>query len=546
MTSPTGARIDRSLVGSLGFRLLLPLFLTIGAVLTGYAALSFDSTRSHVMRLVRSEIQRSSGLIQQATHDGMLLNRLDEVQTTIERLSGAPDLAAIRIYDKAGEIVISADRAEIGSRIEVAEEPCLSCHGDGEPLTRAKLEEIRLATRGSDREVLRHLTVIANAPSCAAFGCHSSPEEEKALGVLDVEMSMAPIDATIASARSQLAWATVVLVLIVVASTTMLIRRLVQRPVETLYRATQRIATGDLDTRIEVTGRHEIARLGEAFNRMAEDLQRAHDDLQGWSRKLEAKVVEKTDELRRAQRHVLHSEKMASLGRLCATVAHEINNPLSGVLTYARLVERSIAAQPIERATGQELGRYLGLIQRECARCGDIVKNLLLFARQKGASLAPIDVNTVIDRSLMLVRHHLEMGGVRIHNEPLAGDAEIVADAGQLQQALMDMFVNAAEAMSGPGQEGGDLTVRTTGDRDAVQIDISDTGVGIPPDVLPHVFEPFFSTKGDTSGVGLGLAVVYGIVRGHGGSIEIESEPGRGTTFHVRLPRRPGPRPEEA
>lgn len=524
---------------SLGIRLLVPLFLTVGVVVAVYAVLSYDSTREHFTQLVREELQRSSALIQKATHDGMLLNRLGDVQTTIERLAEAPDLAAIRIYDKRGEIVISANKVEIGSAIGLDAQPCLSCHAAGAPLSTARLEEIQVPRMGADRAVLRHLTVIDNEPGCVAVGCHGAVQKEPVLGVLDVEMSMLPLENTVASAQRQLVWTTLTLLLVIGVVAAVFIRRVVQRPVRQLFAGTQRIAAGDLDTRIEVHGRHELAGLAQAFNHMAEDLGAAQQELQQFSRELEAKVAEKTEEVRRAHGQLLHMEKMASLGKLSATVAHELNNPLSGVLTYARLVERELQDQPIDGAVRAELERYLGVIQKECSRCGDIVKNLLLFARHRGAVLAPVDINEVVDRAVMLVRHHLEISGLHARVEPLAGDSRVVADAGQLQQGLLALLVNGIEAMRGPGMEGGELLVRVRGDETAVWLDVGDTGCGIAPDILPQIFEPFFSTKQEESGVGLGLAVVYGIVQRHGGSIDVESQPGRGTTFHIRLPRRP-------
>lgn len=530
---------------SLGVRLMVPLFLTVGAVLVVYALLGFRSTRERFLALTRAEVQRTSSLIQRATHDGMLLNHLEEVQHTIERLAEAPDLASIRVYDKAGNVVISAHKEELGSQINLESEPCLSCHSAGAPLSPARLERIRLPAPGTGAEVLRHLTVIDNEPSCAAVDCHASPEEQKVLGVLDVEMSMAPLEAALASARRQLAWTTVVLVLIGSAVAAVFIRRLVHRPVASLYAGTQRIARGDLQTRIDVRGRHELGRLAEAFNRMAHDLLKAQEELREWSRKLEVKVHEKTEELQRAQRQVLHMEKMASLGKLSATVAHELNNPLAGVLNYARLVERELKDQEMPAVRQKELQRYLGLIQKECSRCGDIVRNLLLFARRRGAQMTSVDLNEVVDHSLMLVQHHLELQGVELTTQPLAGDSRILADPGQLQQGLVALLVNAIEAMGDKDLPQRRLTVALSGDSQEVQIRISDTGVGIPAALLPRVFEPFFSTKHEESGVGLGLAVVYGIVQRHGGDIRAESEPGHGTTFQVVLPRTPPPPAEE-
>jgi len=151
--------------------------------------------------------------------------------------------------------------------------------------------------------------------------------------------------------------------------------------------------------------------------------------------------------------------------------------------------------------------------------------------------MSPVDLNEVVDRSLMLVRHHLEISGVKLHSQPLDGDSCIVADAGHLQQALVALLVNAVEAVSGLEDGEGELSVLLSGSDSEVRIDITDNGLGIPPEILPQIFEPFFSTKEAENGVGLGLAVAYGIIQRHGGRIDVESEVGRGTTFHLRLPR---------
>jgi signal transduction histidine kinase len=195
--------------------------------------------------------------------------------------------------------------------------------------------------------------------------------------------------------------------------------------------------------------------------------------------------------------------------------------------------------QPLQPDVLQELQRYLQLVQRECVRCGAIVQNLLAFARRTGGELVPVAVDEVVERSIMLLRHHFEISGITVHTELLVADRQTVADPGQLQQALVALLVNAVEAMP----RGGELSVRLSGDDSVVRLEITDTGIGIPPEVLPQVFEPFFSTKNEQSGAGLGLAVVYGIVHRHGGTIGIDSTPGAGTTVTILLPRHP---PEEA
>ncbi|MCK6569443.1 MAG: hypothetical protein L6Q45_17320, partial [Anaerolineales bacterium] len=186
------------------------------------------------------------------------------------------------------------------------------------------------------------------------------------------------------------------------------------------------------------------------------------------------KVAQKTEELRRAQHEVLHMEKMASLGKLSASVAHELNNPLAGMLTYARLIEREIDGQALAPEVREELGRYLDLIQQETRRCGEIVKNLLTFARPREMKRTTIDVSEIVDRCLMLVRHHLEMRGIQLDVQQHGDDHEILADGDQVQQALLALFVNAVDAMSQLPSGQGRLMVRLRPEPDEVQIEVGD------------------------------------------------------------------------
>jgi two-component system NtrC family sensor kinase len=492
---------------SLSTQLLLLLLTSIGVVLGVYSFINYRSSRDEFLEFVHGATERSSDLIRRGTRDGMLLHRLDRVQETLEDIAAHPEVAAVRVYDKDGLIVLSARREEIGHRIELDSETCESCHQQDHTTDVGRLSRSGLVDVGNGDQVLRHLAVIENETLCSAHSCHPSPEDQRVLGVLDVEMSVAPV----------------------------------HRPVVELAEGTRRIARGDLETRIDVKGRHELADLAGAFNGMAADLEAARSEITEWSERLEQKVIEKTGELQRTQRQVLHMEKMASLGKLSATVAHELNNPIAAMLTYTRLVQRELRDQAIDQTVREELDSYLTTLQKECSRCGDIVRNLLAFARRSGAEMAPIDLNEVIERSLTLVRHHLQINGVTLHRDLLEHDSQMTADGGQLQQAFVALFVNAVEAMSGPGNGVRELTVRLDGDPDEVRIEVRDTGTGISPDVLPHVFDPFFSTKDQEAGVGLGLAVVYGIVRRHGGTIDVESNLTVGTTFRLALPRRPRP-----
>lgn len=520
----------KGLSSSLGVRLLIPLLLIVAVVLSIHALTSFRAMKGHFQRFAASEADRSSAFIRRATHDGMLLNHLDEVQATIEHIAEEPEIAAIRIYDKKGRIVLSSDRREIGRRSTVSMAPCSKCHApvpaSGEPL------EAATVARSVDEKVVRQLSVLLTEQACQASGCHNASATEKVLGVLELEMSMLPFEYALVTARKRLILTTLQLMLVIGLVATLFVQRMISLPISRLKAATRRIAGGDLSTRIDVRGRHELAALAHDFNRMAEDLSRTHEEVREWSHKLEEKVIEKTAEVQSAQKQVLHMEKMASLGKLSATVAHELNNPISGMLTYARLIERELDEQPLDDEVRLELRRCLHLVQSECSRCGKIVQNLLVFARSSATDVAPTDLNEIVERSLMLIRHQLEIKRISLDARYLDGDSEIVTDAGQLEQALVALFINAAEAMTAGGQ----LTVELRGNAHDVAIDVRDTGIGIPADTLPHIFEPFFSTKNE-SGSGLGLAVVYGIVHRHGGAIEVESQVGEGTTFHLRFPR---------
>ncbi|MCK5689999.1 HAMP domain-containing protein [Myxococcota bacterium] len=356
-------------------------------------------------------------------------------------------------------------------------------------------------------------------------------------------MSTAAVAANLKETKEQMIFVALLAAAIIGLLGGLLLNRTIRTPLESIYEGTQLVAKGDLSQKIKIQNNDEFGQLADAFNTMTADLKRARDDLTRWSQSLEKRVVEKTDEVGRMQRQVVHVEKMASLGKLSATVAHELNNPLAAILTYAKLVDRSLP-DSLTPELREELGRYLSLVQKESTRCGKIVRNLLLFARQSGGAFAPTEIRPVIDRSIMLVQHHLQMSNIILEQNLCDGDDYASCDGDQIQQALLALMMNAVEAMSGDGE--GTLTIVLRGDDASMTLAIKDTGPGILDENLPHIFEPFFSTKHAESDVGLGLAVVYGIVRRHGGKIDVDSAPGQGTSFTIWLPRNPpAERPSE-
>ena len=240
------------------------------------------------------------------------------------------------------------------------------------------------------------------------------------------------------------------------------------------------------------------------------------------------------EELKEAQEQIIRSEKLASLGKLSATIAHEINNPLAAILTYIRLMLKLMARGSFTQERLGDISRYLGIMGSETARCGEIVKNLLAFSRQSEMKIETHSIEEIIDRTLTLIAHDLEMREIELVKDIEPDLPSVHCDFKQIQQVLLNLVGNASEAMT----KGGFLTVQARCNKHDgfMEIGISDTGCGIPDEDLKNAFEPFFTTKEEGKGVGLGLSVAYGIVTRHKGSIEVESELGKGSKFTFRLP----------
>jgi two-component system NtrC family sensor kinase len=286
--------------------------------------------------------------------------------------------------------------------------------------------------------------------------------------------------------------------------------------------------------RLEVHSQDEFGELALSFNKMTENLAQAQDENLAWRRTLEQRVEEKTRDLEGAQRALFEREKMALVGKLAATVAHEVNNPLAGILTYARLTLKRLENLACDPAVCSEMQENLRTIEGESRRCGDLMRNLLAFARKTPSQREPNDLNELVRNALALVRHRLDLRGIQLKLDLSEGLPPTPCDPGQIRQVILAILVNATEAMP----SGGSLQISTLLDtgQQASQIRVRDTGAGIPPDIFPHIFDPFFTTKDSQQNTGLGLAVAHSILEQHSGSISAKSVLGEGTEFIVSLP----------
>jgi two-component system NtrC family sensor kinase len=311
------------------------------------------------------------------------------------------------------------------------------------------------------------------------------------------------------------------------------IYRLVHLPVRRLKDGTRELADGNLGYQLEFTSGDEAGELATSFNRMSLQLRAANEEIVSWAKTLEDRVEEKTRELKRAHAHVLQVEKMATIGKMAAVVAHEINNPLAGILTYAKLLKRWVERGDVITPKKDEAEQCLDLIASESRRCGDLVKNLLTFSRISQMNIQSSDLNAIVGRVVRLLAHQLKMNAVELHEDLAQGLPALQCDPGQIEQVLLALMINAIDAMP----RGGNLWVQTRAQDEAeLCFEVRDDGSGMPPEILERIFEPFLTTKESGKGVGLGLAVSHNIIQRHHGSIDVQSEVGKGTTFIVSLP----------
>ncbi|MFY9644614.1 MAG: ATP-binding protein [Terriglobales bacterium] len=519
--------ISAKLIGS-----LLAVMLVIFALL-GY--LNIRLHRQDLEAATLANAERVSEVISRSTAYYMLHNDRDGLYHSIQTIADDPGMVKVRIFDQDGRIGYSTDAAEIGHVLDKKAEACYGCHNQSQPLARLdRPDRFRIYRNGGGQHVLGIVTPIENQPSCSNAECHAHPADQQVLGVLDTDLSLAKADTQLAVSSARMFYYTAGAMLIVAVLSWLFVWRVVGQPIQALKNGTEHLCHGDLGYQIEVQSADEVGELARSFNGMSRRLRAANEEIVTWTKTLEDRVEQKTTELSRAHEHVLHVERMASIGNMAAVVAHEVNNPLSGILTYAKLLRKWVGTGQAEHEKREEAMQCLELIATESRRCGELIKNLLSLSRTAPMNIQSTDMNAVIDRTLMLVRHQLDLGGVELQVN-LAQDLPLVpCDPAQIEQVFIALIMNAIDAMP----QGGTLWLedRLTSKDTEIEIKIRDNGTGIAPDILPHIFEPFLTTKESGHGTGLGLAIARGIVERHQGRIEVESVLGQGTTFVVTIP----------
>lgn len=614
----------------IGFKLTLGVGIITVLIIGVFAYVNIQSQNEVLLAEVERHANQLSETIKKGTRFDMLANRREHLYNIINTIGEEPSIQEIRVFNKLGEIIYSTREEDTGKMLDKKAESCYACHTADKPLERLSINErTRIYRQHPDSaRVLGIINPIYNEPSCWEAGCHAHSKEQSVLGVLDITMSLKDADKQIQRSEINILIFTLMAIIGISLIIGFFVKKWVDNPVKEMVKATEHIASGNLHYSIKSERDDELGLLAKSFNVM-------------------------TQKLAEARLQLFQSDKMASLGRLAAGVAHEINNPLTGVLTYSSfLLKRT--------KDNKEFQEDLNVIVREAKRSREIVKSLLDFARQSVPKKNKVDINQVIDNSISVVENQLSLNNIQVEKKYNKNLPQIELDSNQIQQVFVNLLVNASDAI---GKEGGTIAISTSpiqlspigilhikkalcpkghnlidnevkiagkpaikvkvnnkdfmfldpvygenrhhydfhiknnesmefscptcdrslmkenqkcpkcgskiysleipsqgnfegctnvgckwqkwqeidkeGKKNYLEIKVIDTGCGISQENSNKIFDPFFSTKGQ-KGTGLGLAVTWGIIDNHDGTIKVESEIGKGTAFTIRLPIQQG------
>jgi len=488
--------------------------------------MNLKTVRKLMIDYAVSNAEEVAEVIHQSAYDSMLKNDKTSLYHMIGRIAQSEDIEHIRLIDKKGKVIFSNIDGETGSVIGKHADECIMCHYSENPgISTPSKNRSRIIITKSGKEALGFTKAIYNQSDCFTASCHFHDKDDKILGLLDISISLEMLRQKSYEYRLVFVMLTCLLLLMFGILVVILTHYLVDIPVQSLVRHSRLVALGDFESRVPVSSRDELGELSESVNDMTESLGRADRELKGWADSLENKVEERSKEIMLMEEQLRRSEKLASLGTLAAGVAHEINNPLTGILLYASILNRDKRLDPtllpdVER------------VITETQRCAVIVKNLLEFSRESLPVKEIISVDAILDEVVTLFHEQPDFKNIIIRKNYSPDLPQISVDPNQIRQVFMNLVINAGHAM----RNGGDLEISSYRSSDGMYVCacLKDSGDGISEENLARIFDPFFTTKPD--GTGLGLSISYGIIENNGGKIEVKSRLMEGTTFVVMLP----------
>ena len=480
-------------------------------------------------------------IVEGALYHSMLTNDRSALQNTLDIINTLPGIEDVNMYDNQDNLVHSSFSEDT---IMHSNPNCKDCHSNINSMFPSKEKSFRIVNMDSECEMsqknydYRLLLIrspILNEKSCYTSACHAHKETDEVLGSFVIRIPLEDLDTSLEKSSIDFFLMAALATLLLVTFLMFYMRKNIKNPLNEIIKASLAVSKGDKSKRLEIKPNHvrDMKMVASAFNEMLDNLQLATNELQNWSQQLEYKVQKKSEELSEMQNELIHVERIASLGKLSSSVAHEINNPLSGVLTYTKLVNKQLRKLNADDTEKMPMLKYLKVIEEETKRCGDIVKGLLDFTSKNQVDFKTSPLHKVLREAYTLMDHQMKMSNISFFTDFSATKDLIHCNENQIKQACIAVLMNASEAVF----ENGEILMKTSNpDENNIELEIKDNGVGINPEDITHIFEPFFSAKEKASGIGLGLAIVHGIVQSHNGKIEVDSELGKGTTISILFP----------
>jgi two-component system, NtrC family, sensor kinase len=494
----------------------------------------FDTT-------IRQTGDQVSSIAEGALYYSMLENDKAMLQRELDNLSDMSGISEVNMYNEYDQLAYTSLSA---NHSDQRNPNCNDCHGDVASMFSYREKEYRILDNQPECGVFqenssdRHLLIrkpILNEPSCYTAACHAHSQEDEVLGSLIINLPLKDLDGFVDRSSRDFLVLALLITAIMVGFLVLFTRNRIKNPINSIIKASEAVTQGDTSIRIKLEPHllDDMRMVSLAFNNMLDHIDGATEELQNWSQQLEYKVQKKSEALSEAQNELIHVERIASLGKLSSSVAHEINNPLSGILVYSKLVHKQLNTEDFRHPKKDSILKNLKLIESETKRCGEIVKGLLDFSRKDRDDFEVHSLHGILKETYRLMLHTIKIADIAFSMDFRAENDKVLSSPNQIKQACVALLVNASEAVS----EAGEIIIRTSNpDPDHFRVDIIDNGVGISEQELPHIFEPFYSTKRETSGIGLGLAIVHGIVENHKGRTRVDSQPGRGTIISIILP----------
>jgi len=523
---------------NLKFKVTFNLTVALTAAVALFTWLVIRQQREEMLQLTVNHANELAEVVVKSTRFAMLQNQPSHIDQIIADVGVQRHIDRVRIISKDGHIVHSSERAEVGSLIDQEAEACRKCHLEAEQnKTSFMAQRPRFFTTPKGERMLGNTKVIPNEPSCSQAACHAHSPEQTVLGILDIVYPLKAIDTEIRNNTLTLAGLSLLFAGAAALAVGLLVHRNVYQPLIDLETGARAVSGGKTGQHIPVRSDDEFGDVARAFNEMTDAVKSSRRELEEWAQTLEEKVAEKTRELQVAQAEAVRGEKLASIGMLAAGIAHELNNPLTGVLTFSTLVRNDLPE-------GSTAAEDLDLVIAETKRCATIIRRLLDFAREKAPEKNYCDLNQLVRDAAQLIEQPARFAEIDVVLN-LDEDLPVIwIDEDLVKQVIMNMLVNAQHAIGEAGRI--ELSTRRCPEpmsfsasaepTEMVELSVADTGCGIEPENLARIFDPFFTTKEVGKGTGLGLSVSHGAVLAHGGDIRVESEVGKGTIFHVFLP----------